>query len=256
MTVPGRTGHGPTGPAAASDRVSAARRACRRATLCRWRSDSTSAMARAASAASMAGHVRGLIAGGGSTPGRSTCRSRRPRPPSRPSASIVPDGPGPGGTAAIAVGGQSYGGRVASLAAAEPDTDYAALVLFSFPLHAPGSPGKAAERTSHLPAIRCPVLFLPGDADPFARMDLLRAAVAAAPRRRARHVSAASATRSSRCSRTRSIGRPRSSPSWGRDPPAAIPVQRQIRPRAFWVWTRLVCWAVPQGAAAVGRTRS
>jgi pimeloyl-ACP methyl ester carboxylesterase len=55
---------------------------------------------------------------------------------------IVPDGPnapGAGGNA-IAVGGQSYGGRVASLAAAEPDTDYAALVLFSYPLHAPGRP--------------------------------------------------------------------------------------------------------------------
>src|SRR5687767_5642205 len=40
---------------------------------------------------------------------------------------IVPDRPGPDGVQ-IAVGGQSYGGRVASLAAAEPSTDYAALV--------------------------------------------------------------------------------------------------------------------------------
>ena len=89
---------------------------------------------------------------------------------------IVPDRPGPDGTR-IAVGGQSYGGRVASLAAAEPDTDYAALVLFSYPLHAPGSPDRTADRTSHWPAIRCPVLLLSGDADPFARIDLLRAAV-------------------------------------------------------------------------------
>ncbi len=88
---------------------------------------------------------------------------------------IVPDRPGPDGTW-IAVGGQSYGGRVASLAAAEPDTDYAALVLFSYPLHAPGSPDRAADRTSHWPAIRCPVLLLSGEADPFARIDLLRAA--------------------------------------------------------------------------------
>ena len=84
---------------------------------------------------------------------------------------IVPDGPG------IAVGGQSYGGRVASLAAAEPDTDYAALVLFSYPLHPPGSPDRAADRTSHWPAIRCPVLLLSGEADPFARIEMLRAAV-------------------------------------------------------------------------------
>jgi predicted alpha/beta-hydrolase family hydrolase len=89
---------------------------------------------------------------------------------------IVPDRAGPDGRL-IAVGGQSYGGRVASLAAAEPETDYAAVVCFSYPLHPPGSPGKAAERTIHWPAIRCPVLLISGEADPFARIDLLRAAV-------------------------------------------------------------------------------
>jgi predicted alpha/beta-hydrolase family hydrolase len=89
---------------------------------------------------------------------------------------IVPDRPGSDGMP-IAVGGQSYGGRVASLAAAEPDPDYAALVLFSYPLHAPGSPDRAVDRTSHWPAIRCPVLLLSGEADPFARIELLRAAV-------------------------------------------------------------------------------
>ena len=93
--------------------------------------------------------------------------------------SIVPDGRGAPGADGlpIAVGGQSYGGRVASLAAAEPDTDYAALVLFSFPLHPPGAPDRAEERTAHFPAIRCPVLFLSGDADPFARVELLRARI-------------------------------------------------------------------------------
>lgn len=89
---------------------------------------------------------------------------------------IVPDRAGTDGVR-VGVGGQSYGGRVASLAAAEPDTDYAGLVFFSYPLHAPGSPDKAAERTSHWPAIRCPVLILQGESDPFARIDLLRAAV-------------------------------------------------------------------------------
>jgi predicted alpha/beta-hydrolase family hydrolase len=77
----------------------------------------------------------------------------------------------------IAVGGQSYGGRVASLAAAEPDTDYAALVLFSYPLHLPGKPDMVGARTAHWPAVRCPVLLLSGEADPFARIELLRAAV-------------------------------------------------------------------------------
>ena len=89
---------------------------------------------------------------------------------------IVPDRPAADGRL-IAVGGQSYGGRVASLAAAEPDTDYAALVLFSYPLHLPGKPDLATERTAHWPQIRCPVLLLSGEADPFARIELLRAAV-------------------------------------------------------------------------------
>lgn len=85
--------------------------------------------------------------------------------------SIVPDG------VSVAVGGQSYGGRVASLAAAQPDTNYVALVLFSYPLHAPGKQDTWDDRTSHWPLIRCPVLLLSGEADPFARIDLLRKAV-------------------------------------------------------------------------------
>jgi predicted alpha/beta-hydrolase family hydrolase len=77
----------------------------------------------------------------------------------------------------VAVGGHSYGGRVASLAAAEPGAPYAALILFSYPLHPPGSPERTAARIAHWPAIRCPVLLLSGESDPFARIDLLRAAV-------------------------------------------------------------------------------
>lgn len=77
----------------------------------------------------------------------------------------------------VVVGGQSFGGRVASLAAAEPGAPYAALVLFSYPLHPPGSPDKAEARMSHWPQIRCPVLLLSGESDPFAKIDLLRAAV-------------------------------------------------------------------------------
>jgi len=83
---------------------------------------------------------------------------------------LVPD------SAGSIVGGQSYGGRVASLAAAEPGVTYGGLVLFSYPLHRPGAPSFDA-RTSHWPAIRCPVLLLSGEADPFARIRLLREAV-------------------------------------------------------------------------------
>ena len=77
-------------------------------------------------------------------------------------------------TADTVVGGHSFGGRVASLAAAEPDAPYAALVCFSYPLHPPGSPDRAEARTAHWPSIRCPVLLLSGESDPFARIDLLR----------------------------------------------------------------------------------
>jgi hypothetical protein len=77
----------------------------------------------------------------------------------------------------VVVGGHSYGGRVASLAAAEPEAPYAGLVLFSYPLHPPGSPERTDARIAHWPDIRCPVLLLSGESDPFARIELLRATV-------------------------------------------------------------------------------
>jgi predicted alpha/beta-hydrolase family hydrolase len=69
-----------------------------------------------------------------------------------------------------ALGGHSYGGRMASLLAAEQPVR--ALVLLSYPLHRPGHPEDL--RTSHWPGIACPMLFLSGDRDQFAKVDLLR----------------------------------------------------------------------------------
>lgn len=89
--------------------------------------------------------------------------------------SLVPDGPG------TVAGGHSYGGRVASLAAAA-GAGYGGLVLFSYPLHPPGQPNRTEARIAHFPAIDCPVLFLSGESDPFARIELLRAAVTKIPR--------------------------------------------------------------------------
>ncbi len=77
----------------------------------------------------------------------------------------------------VVVGGHSFGGRVASLAAAEPGAPYAALICFSYPLHPPGQPERTEARIAHWPAIRCPVLLLSGESDPFARIELLRTAV-------------------------------------------------------------------------------
>jgi pimeloyl-ACP methyl ester carboxylesterase len=75
----------------------------------------------------------------------------------------------------IVTGGQSFGGRVATLIAAEDPP--AALVLFAYPLHAPGRHEAWRERSAHWPRITCPVLLLSGESDPFARIDLLREAV-------------------------------------------------------------------------------
>jgi len=79
--------------------------------------------------------------------------------------------------AGAVIGGHSFGGRVASmLASLEPPRG---LVLLSYPLHRPGRPDE--QRTGHWPHIACPVLLLSGESDPFARVDLLRAAVETLP---------------------------------------------------------------------------
>ncbi len=75
------------------------------------------------------------------------------------------------------IGGHSFGGRVASLLAAEAMPR--ALVLLSYPLHRPGHPEDL--RTAHWPSISCPVLVLSGEADQFARIDLLRKSVSLLP---------------------------------------------------------------------------
>ena len=75
------------------------------------------------------------------------------------------------------IGGQSFGGRVASLLAAEDPASAAGLVLLCYPLHAPGRAERWQERTEHWPRVSCPVLLLSGDRDPFARISLLNEAV-------------------------------------------------------------------------------
>ncbi len=52
------------------------------------------------------------------------------------------------------------------------EADYGGLILFSYPLHRPGHPEEL--RTDHWRQIRCPTLFLSGDRDPFANLELLR----------------------------------------------------------------------------------
>jgi predicted alpha/beta-hydrolase family hydrolase len=90
----------------------------------------------------------------------------------------VPDEPG------VVVGGHSFGGRVASLSAAgigrterDQGRRYAALICLSYPLHRPGHPETAEARTAHWPRIGVPALLCSGTSDPFARLDLLEAAM-------------------------------------------------------------------------------
>jgi predicted alpha/beta-hydrolase family hydrolase len=73
-------------------------------------------------------------------------------------------------------GGHSFGGRVASLAAAAGEP-YAGLLLFSYPLHPPGRPEMWEERSAHWRSIECPALLISGDRDQFAGPELLGKAV-------------------------------------------------------------------------------
>ena len=77
----------------------------------------------------------------------------------------------------VVIGGHSFGGRVASLIAAEQRVR--GLVLLSYPLHRPGRPSEL--RVDHWRRITCPVLLLSGESDPFARIDLLRKHVQVLP---------------------------------------------------------------------------
>src|ERR1700686_2206757 len=74
-------------------------------------------------------------------------------------------------------GGHSYGGRGGSMAATEGD--YGGLGVLRYPLHRPGHPEDL--RTEHWSKITCPVLFLSGESDPFARIELLRSSVRSLP---------------------------------------------------------------------------
>jgi len=81
------------------------------------------------------------------------------------------------GTPLVAAG-KSYGGRMASMAAAEGAIAPAGLVYLGYPLHPPGEPEKL--RASHLPLVAAPQLFVTGTRDPFVQpVSQLEEAVAA-----------------------------------------------------------------------------
>jgi uncharacterized protein len=79
----------------------------------------------------------------------------------------------------IFLGGQSYGGRQATMLCAEEDKLVNGMLLLSYPLHAPGKPDQL--RTQHLPNLKIPALFVHGTRDPFGSIEEMRSALKLIP---------------------------------------------------------------------------
>jgi predicted alpha/beta-hydrolase family hydrolase len=119
-------------------------------------------------AASLAAHVDGLAARGVSAQAIELPRGRAERAAAAFARLSGPD---------VVVGGHSFGGRAASLAAAE--AEFAGLLCFGFPLA-----GRADQRTAHFPRVGCPALLLSGDRDRLSPLSILREKAALLPRGR------------------------------------------------------------------------
>ena len=81
----------------------------------------------------------------------------------------------------IFLGGHSYGGRQASMLAAEDSGVAAALLLLSYPLHPPRRPTQL--RTAHFHQLRVPSLFVQGTRDEFASVVEITSALQLIPAR-------------------------------------------------------------------------
>jgi uncharacterized protein len=75
----------------------------------------------------------------------------------------------------VFLGGHSYGGRQATMLAAEEPDLAAGLLLLSYPLHPPKRP--ADLRTAHFARLSTPALFVHGTRDPFGSVEEMRAAL-------------------------------------------------------------------------------
>ena len=84
-------------------------------------------------------------------------------------------------------GGRSFGGRMTSQAQAEaPLPDVRGLAFLGFPLHPAGKPG--IERADHLARVAIPMLFVSGDRDALAELELLEPMVAGLGERATLHL--------------------------------------------------------------------
>jgi predicted alpha/beta-hydrolase family hydrolase len=79
----------------------------------------------------------------------------------------------------VFLGGHSYGGRQASMLAADDPEIASGLLLLSYPLHPPRNPAQL--RTAHFPSLRTPALFVHGSRDPFGTETELREAIELIP---------------------------------------------------------------------------
>lgn len=95
-------------------------------------------------------------------------------------AKLAPDLP-------LFAGGRSFGGRMTSQAQADaPLPGVKGLAFLGFPLHPAGKPG--VERAEHLARVEVPMLFVSGDRDALAELDLLKPVVAGLGERATLHL--------------------------------------------------------------------
>jgi hypothetical protein len=88
---------------------------------------------------------------------------------------------------ALFAGGRSFGGRMTSQAQAiEPLPGVHGLAFLGFPLHPAGKPG--IDRAEHLARVEIPMLFVSGDRDALAELDLLKGVVASLGSRATLHL--------------------------------------------------------------------
>jgi uncharacterized protein len=76
------------------------------------------------------------------------------------------------------LGGHSYGGRQATMLAADASVCDALLIL-AYPLHPPKKPEQL--RIDHLPQLKTPAFFVQGTRDPFATIDEITKYIAVIP---------------------------------------------------------------------------
>ena len=115
---------------------------------------------------------------------------KRPDPPAIAHAAVraaaatarelVPDLP-------LFAGGRSFGGRMTSQAQAkQPLPDVRGLAFLGFPLHPAGKPG--VDRADHLADVHIPMLFVSGERDALASLELLEPVVEGLGERATLHV--------------------------------------------------------------------